>query len=61
MFVGSQRCPGLWGRKFYFVNKYLINACISVRGDVNSWARVTHESHEHTGKSPMNNDDSTVT
>lgn len=31
---------------------------ICFRGDVNSWARVTHESHEHWP--PTNNDDFTV-
>lgn len=61
MFVGSQTFPGSWGgnfvgSNFYFVNKYLTNACIHVRGDLNSYARVTHECHEHW--SPTNNDDS---
>lgn len=41
MFVGRQRLPDLWkrnfvGSKFYFVNKYLTNACIYFHEDVNS-------------------------
>lgn len=36
-------------------NEYSTNACKQVGWDVNSWARVTRESHEHW--SPTNNDD----
>jgi hypothetical protein len=53
MFVGNQNFTGLWGRNFvgnlhsvynagvYYNNIY--RKCKKVRGDVNSWARVTHE------------------
>lgn len=52
MFMGHQNFLGLQGINFvgskcYFANKYTSNACIYVRGDVDSWARVNHESHEH--------------
>lgn len=48
MFVGCQKFPGLWGHnfvgsKFDFINKYKTDACIYVRRNVNSWARVNHE------------------
>lgn len=35
-----------------------IHFLINIRGDVNLWVRVTHKIHQH--RSPMNNDDSTV-
>lgn len=54
MFVGSQTIPGSWGRNF-FVSKFEIilinikkkNACIYIRGVVNSCASATYKRHEH--------------
>lgn len=67
LFVGGQCSwvakvfPALWGRNLVgcVTGKILVNNdCIKVRGDVNSWTRVIHESHENW--SPTNGDDSTV-
>lgn len=59
MFVGSQNficsCGHYFvGIKFFIVNKYLT----TVREDVSSWIRITHENHGHWF--PKNNDVSTV-
>lgn len=64
--MGNQIFLGLWGRDFIgskFIlninfNKYYTNAWIYIFGDVNSWTRAIHKSHEHW--SPNNNDDSTL-
>lgn len=58
LFVGSQICPGLWVRNFVGRNVgmilvNIIQILVYVRGYVNLWARVTHETNEHW--SPTNN------
>lgn len=64
IFVESQHLPSSWGSNFVGnnevcdnFNKYQSNACIYIFGDVNSWAKVTHERHKDW---PLtNSDDST--
>lgn len=41
--------------------KYYTNDCVCVCGNVNLWAKVTHESHKHWSPTNNDNDDSTVT
>lgn len=53
MFVGRQNFPGSRERNFVGkcnrdnLKKYKKNDCLHVHVDVNSWERVTLESHEH--------------
>lgn len=57
MFVGiPKNFPGSWRRGASNIHETY--ACLYVRWGVHSWARVTHECHEHWP--PLNNDDSTV-
>lgn len=63
MFMGSKNFPGSWGCNFVvsvirIILTNITNGYVQVHGDVNSWPRATHKSHEHW--SPTNNDDSTV-
>ena len=41
-----------------YENARLFITLLSIHGDINSWVRVTHETHENL--SPVNNDDSIV-
>ena len=63
MFVDDQNFAGSCERNFYG-NWFVTLKCKTIhhffklRGDLNSWVRVTHEINEHSNTT--NNDDSTV-
>lgn len=46
------------GSKFYLDDTFSTTVCIYVRGNVNSWAKVPYENHEHW--SSTNNVDFTL-
>lgn len=61
--MGSKNFPGSWGCNFVvsvirIILTNITNGYVQVHGDVNSWPRATHKSHEHW--SPTNKDDFTV-